>query len=71
MNDTTNPFSQRDYETLTKAEQSLDAVDEMIRRGRRCEINCDVADAISQEMRRKLQALRTEFFSAPSTLPQS
>lgn len=64
-----NPFTQGDYDQLTRAEKALDAVDALIAKGRRCEVNCDVADAISQEMRRKLAALRQEFFQSPATLP--
>lgn len=68
--DSIEPFTQADYEQLLIAEKSLDAVDQLIQKARRCDVNCDVADAISTEMRRKLQALRTEFFHSPQTLPR-
>jgi hypothetical protein len=71
MSEQGNPYTQSDYEQLLRAEKALDAVDALIVKGRKCEVNCDVADAISQEMRRKLAALRNEFFTAPSTLPYS
>lgn len=62
-------FSKADLAKLHQAVQSLDEVDAMIAKARRCEVNCDVAEAIVGELRRKLTSIRDEFFSNPSALP--
>lgn len=62
-------FTRSDLETLNRANLHLDEALQLIDRAKRCEINCDVAEAIVAEMRRKIEAYKREFFSNPSELP--
>ncbi len=61
-------FSKKDLLRLNEADSKLKDVMLLIDKGKKCEINCDVAEAIVGEMQRKIDLLRQEFFNNPTQL---
>lgn len=61
-------YTMADYERLKAAQEGLRQMGQLLDKGERCGVKCDVARAIRDQMVKELDAIEREFMSNPAEL---